>query len=102
MGIYYQAAVVVGLPYDELCEKFKDDEALDEMIDNGDIRVWTCYYDAGRDESLIGCNVIFTDDYSWEPLHLDKMAKQIELAKQRWKNRFPNIDPGVYITVHGY
>ena len=77
MGIEYRAVIVVGLTYEKLTEELSeaDKAKIDERIDGGDLDVWSPFYDAGKDDSVIGFVVKQTDDYSWsifDPVDVSK------------------------------
>lgn len=60
MGIYYKAVIFYGLPFDELDV---ESDKLEEQIDDGEIEVCPCYFDAGREDSLFGYFMVTGPDY---------------------------------------
>lgn len=53
MGITHSAALVVGLPFDQLPKKFQDIDA----IEDADLEIFGAYYDCGYSDSLIGYSI---------------------------------------------
>ena len=67
MGIDVSAKLIYGLPYSDLPEEIL--EEVDEMLDNGELEHASPYYDAPRDEWIVGVEVeCWGDNYidlSW-------------------------------------
>lgn len=55
MGIDISAKLIYGLSYSELPKEILDE--VDEMLDNGDLDYASPYYDAPRDEWIVGVEV---------------------------------------------
>ena len=94
MGIYYQAVIFYGLPYEELEGSV---ENLEEMTDNGEVDTVSPYYDAPQDEGLVGFMVEASPDYGWTEIY---KGNYFEEAKRRFEEVFGR--PGkLYISTHG-
>lgn len=94
MGIYYQAAIVVGLPREDMRDhdKFED-------FDNWELEQFAPYYD-GSDSSILGIAVENSDDYSAMELNGSLDAK-ISAAEDSFKEK-TGMTPKVYLTPVGY
>lgn len=104
MGVEYRAVIVVGLTYEKLTEELSeaDKAKINERIDGGDLDVWSPFYDAERDDSVVGFVVKQTDDYSWSIFDpVDVVAKTDE-AKRAWTNALPGIEPNIYLMPYGW
>lgn len=55
MGIDISAKLIYGLPYSELPDEILDE--VDEMLDTGDLNYASPYYDAPRDEWIVGVEI---------------------------------------------
>jgi hypothetical protein len=64
MGIDISAKLIYGLPYSELPKEILDE--VDEMLDNGDLDYASPYYDAPRDEWIVGVEIV-----AWKKGHYD-------------------------------
>ena len=60
MGVDYKAVIFYGLPFDELDV---ESDKLEEQIDDGEIEVCPCYFDAGREGCLFGYFMVTGPDY---------------------------------------
>lgn len=60
MGVDYKAVIFYGLPFDELDV---ESDKLEEQIDDGEIEVCPCYFDAGREGCLFGYFMATGPDY---------------------------------------
>ena len=78
MGIYYSAAVVVGLPYDDI----EDTDKVDQLVDDGDLDAQTPYYD-GWDSRIIGFTVHSSGDYQASEIEWDQEA--VEARKKEFR-----------------
>lgn len=56
MGIQISASLIYGCRYSELPEEIL--EEVDEMLDNGELEYASPYYDAPRDEWVVGKEMI--------------------------------------------
>lgn len=99
MGVEYRAVIVVGVPYDDLSPHV---EELDDLIDNGDLGVYSPYYDADRDSSVVGFVACQSDDYGWETLTEKNIADGIAAARKKWDTHFPNIMPSILLMPYGW
>ena len=55
MGIHIRAKLIYGLPYSDLPEEIL--EEVDEMLDDGTLEYAIPYYDAPRDEWIVGVGI---------------------------------------------
>ena len=55
MGIDISAKLIYGLPYSDLPEEILDE--VDEMLDDGELEYASPYYDAPRDEWIVGVEI---------------------------------------------
>ena len=94
MGIDIGARIIVGLPYDQITSI--DREALDELIDNGDIDQASPYFDAPRDDCVFGIKVA-DSDYRVEEFSLDD--KTITEAKAAFKSKYGH-EAKVYLSAN--
>ena len=60
MGIDYKAVIFYGLPFDELDV---ENDKLEEQIDDGEIEVCPCYFNADREDCLFGYFMVTGHDY---------------------------------------
>ena len=60
MGIDYKAVIFYGLPFDELDV---ENDKLEEQIDDGEIEVCPCYFNADREDCLFGYFMVTGPDY---------------------------------------
>lgn len=89
MGIDISAKLIYGLPYSELPEEILD--AVDEMLDNGDLDYASPYYDAPRDRWIVGVEIT-----AWKKGHYDLGYEIPEILVS------DDIDLSVYVTPHVY
>lgn len=104
MGIEYRAVIVVGLPHDKLMGQYSEEEReeLSNRIDCGDIDLFSPYFDAERDDCVVGFVVKQSDDYSYETVDMNELlAKQAE-AVRAWENAFPRIPYNTYLMPYGW
>ena len=59
MGIDISAKLIYGLPYSDLPEEIR--EEVNEMLDMGDLDYASPYYDAPRNEWIVGVDMMFQD-----------------------------------------
>lgn len=73
MGIAYKAKLLVGLTYEEL-KHFMDDGYPDDF----DLEYASPYYDAPRDEWVVGVKVGSTSDYDFSYVDEDKITEAFD------------------------
>ena len=90
MGIDISAKLLYGLPYSDLPEEILDE--VNEMLDDGELEYASPYYDAPRDEWIVGVNFP-----CWNKGLVDLL---IEADNMKWD--VPKIirgfDLGFYVT----
>ena len=64
MGIYISAKLIYGLPYSDLPEEIL--KIVDNMLDNGELDYASPYYDAPRNEWIVGVEI-----GAWKKGHYD-------------------------------
>lgn len=79
MGINSSAKVILGLPYNDI----KDVQDIDQMLDYGDIDAASPYYDAPREEWVVGVELGDSGDYSASELNLG--SAQISVARGKFQ-----------------
>lgn len=94
MGMYYSAAIIVGLHRDDL----KDHEHFDEFVD-GDLYQAPPYYD-GCDQAIFGVIVEQSDDYAATEI-IGELDSKIQSAKEAFKAK-TGLDGHVFITPIGW
>ncbi len=99
MGIRYSAAVVVGLPWGDV--EVTRDEHVDfqDWIDDNDMEVIDPYYDADREECLVGFVYKQSGDYSWSSF--EWYQDKIDKLKQDFKQA-TGLEPKVYLSLSSY
>lgn len=95
MGIDIDAKLIYGIPYSELPEDILDE--VDEMLDNGDLDYASPYYDAPRDEWIVGAGVNCYGKEIWElKNHLeDDVYHHIPQILRDY-----DLELGLYVTPH--
>ena len=97
MGIDISAKLIYGLPYSDLPEEIL--EEVDEMLDDGTLEYAIPYYDAPRDEWIVGVDIT-----AWKKCHYD-LGYEISQISQT-DDEIPDvlvsddIDLRVYVTPH--
>ena len=92
MGIDIGAKLIYGIPYSDLPEEIL--EEVNEMLDVGDLDYASPYYDAPRDEWIIGVECeLWGDD-------LQQAEREITIASMTLPNLLKNCDVGFYVTPH--
>lgn len=86
MGIDIDAKLIYGIPYSELPDEILDE--VDEMLDNGDLDYASPYYDAARDECIVGVEV---ECYGHAPSEIYDQCKLLEEEHEGFK--FLNENP---------
>ncbi len=92
MGIDVDACLIYGIPYSELPEDII--EEVDELLDNGALNYASPYYDAPRDEWIVGLNFP-----CWNKGLVDLL---IEADNMKWDvpKIIRDFDLGFYVTPH--
>ena len=97
MGIDIEAKLIYGTPYSDLPEEILED--VNEMLDNGELDYASPYYDAPRDEWIVGVEVECYSVGVWElKNHMeDDVYRKIPEC-------FGDYDLvlGLYVTPHVY
>lgn len=96
MGLDISAKLIYGLPYSDLPEEIL--EEVDEMLDNGELDYASPYYDAPRDEWIVGVEITAWKkghyDLGYEISQIDDEIPEILVSD--------DIDLSVYVTPHVY
>lgn len=95
MGIHIRAKLIYGLPYSDLPEEVL--EEVDEMLDDGTLGYASPYYDAPRDEWIVGVELTC---YGREPEDVESLMGNIKL--QELPRVMKLLDLRVYVTPHVY
>ena len=94
MGIDMSAKLIYGLPYSDLPEEIL--EEVDEMLDNGELEYASPYYDAPRDEWIVGVSINANGespfDLGYEISQIDEEIPDI-LARD-------DLELRVYVSAH--
>ena len=94
MGIHIRAKLIYGLPYADLPEEIL--EEVNEMLDNGELDYASPYYDAPRDEWIVGVEISAWKkgqyDLGYEISQIDDEIPEILVSD--------DIDLSVYVTPH--
>jgi hypothetical protein len=99
MGIYYRAAIVVGLRHRDFT---MNADRLAELIDEGALEVCSPYYDGGGDESaVVGFFCVTSPDYAPIELDLDDARSQ---ASEQWAAFFKltGQEAKLWLSPYGY
>lgn len=99
MGIEYRAVIVVGVPYEDLLPHV---EGLDDLIDEGTIDAYSPYFDADRDDWVVGFLACQSGDYTWKMLTEADIADGVSTARKKWDAIFPNIMPSIFLMPYGW
>ena len=92
MGIDISAKLIYGLNYSDLPEEIL--EEVNEMLDNGELEYASPYYDAPRDEWIVGVEI--TACYG--PEDIESLMGNIKLQELPQSMRL--LDLRVYATPH--
>ena len=94
MGIDISAKLIYGLPYSDIPEEML--EEVDEMLDNGELEYASPYYDAPRDEWIVGVEIAAWKkghyDLGYEISQIDGEIPEVLVSG--------DIDLSVYVTPH--
>ena len=93
MGIDIGAKLIYGVPYSDLPEETL--EEVDEMLDDGTLEYASPYYDASRDEWIVGVGIAC---YGHEPEDIENLMGNIKLQELPQSMRL--LDLRVYVTPH--
>jgi hypothetical protein len=77
MSTSYSAALVYGLTYNQAVN-LTSDEFIDAVIDEGDLEIFAPYYDAPREDSIVGVAIVQTNSYSFKEA-LPSMSEESQL-----------------------
>lgn len=96
MGIDISAKLIYGLPYSELPEEIL--EEVDELLDDGSLEYASPYYDAPRDEWIVG-----VETTAWKKGHYD-LGYEISQIDDEIPEVLvsDDIDLSVCVTPHVY
>ena len=97
MGIDISAKLIYGLPYSDLPEEIL--EEVDEMLDDGTLEYAIPYYDAPRDEWIVGVGI---EGYVVDIVELNKHME--DDVYHKIPECFGDYDLvlGLYVTPHVY
>ena len=96
MGIDISAKLIYGLPYADLPEEIL--EEVNEMLDNGELEYASPYYDAPRDEWIVGVEIS-----AWKKGHYDLGYAISQIDDEILEILVSDdIDLSVYVTPHVY
>ena len=94
MGIDISAKLIYGLPYSDLPEEIL--EEVNEMLDNGELDYASPYYDAPRDEWIVGVEIsawkMGQFDLGYKIYQIDDEIPEVLVGD--------DIDLSVYVTPH--
>lgn len=106
MGIDYSAAVIVGLPFEDIEEKildmigeneeYQDMDFYDVVYELGLDRV-SPYFDASNDACIYGFIIHSTHHYCYEEIKLDESYQE---QIQEFEELF-GLTPKVYLSPYG-
>jgi len=97
MGMYYWAEIVVGLPYEEVDDEFKE-KVMDEQYHP--VQDLSPFYDGGG-EGLFGITIRCSGDFCWTEIEdLGDLDCDIESAKRDF-TLLTGLKPRVYLTTRG-
>lgn len=94
MGIYYSGVIVVGLPFEDLCQN--SDEFYEKY--EGKLDRVSPYYDADNDACLIGIVYDVSKDYQFKELPIEPLV--FEKIKELFKS-ITGKDAKVYLGPWG-
>ena len=96
MGVNIEAKLIYGTPYSDLPEEILED--VNEMLDDGSLDYASPYYDAPRDEWIVGVEIKAWKkghyDLGYEISQIDDEIPEILVSD--------DIDLSVYVTFRYY
>ena len=96
MGIDISAKLIYGCNYSDLPEEIL--EEVDEMLDNGGLEYASPYYDAPRDDWIVGVEIT-----AWKKGHYDLGYEISQIGDEIPEVLVgDDIDLSVYVTPHVY
>ena len=98
MGISNACKLMVGLEYEVLVDNVENQSELDDDIGLGELDVGSCYYDSGWGDNVVGFDVVAVQGYC--ELNMDSLVIEIKEATERFKQKFPELTPSVYLTLN--
>lgn len=97
MGVEYRAAVVVGLPEEELEEYFKQFEDYY----GSELEHFSPYYDAPYSAGVHGIAVIMTSNYQEKQIDAGEFGVKLRAAQHEF-HRLTGLAGQLYVTPIGY
>ena len=97
MGIDISAKLIYGTPYSDLPEEIL--EEVDEMLDNGELEYAIPYYDAPRDEWIVGVGI---EGYVVDIVELNNHMEADVYRKIPECFGDYDLVLGLYVTPHVY
>ena len=95
MGISIDAKLIYGLPYSYLPEEIL--EEVDEMLDDGTLEYSIPYYDAPRDEWIVGVEINCNGLDVWE---IEEYLDNTGYAGIPQFIRDTEVTLGLYVSAH--
>ena len=95
MGIDIEAKLIYGIPYSDLPEEIL--EEVDEMLDDGTLEYASPYYDAPRDEWIVGVEVSCNGLDVWE---IEEYLDNTGYAGIPQFIRDTEVALGLYVSAH--
>lgn len=92
MSIDSDCGIMVGLPY----TKIDHDKLIDDMIDNGDLEITSCYYDSLRDQNIVGIWAVYGDGKEFD---LTSLGYEIQKAKIKFFD-LTRHEAKIYLALH--
>ena len=96
MGVNIEAKLIYGTPYSDLPEELL--EEVNEMLDDGSLDYASPYYDAPRDDWIVGVEITAWKkgnyDLGYEISQVDDEIPEVLVSD--------DIDLSVYVTPHVY
>jgi hypothetical protein len=104
MSTSYSAALVYGLTYNQAVN-LTSDEFIDALIDEGDLEIFAPYYDALREDSIVGVAVVETPSYNFKLADPNSFTKsqmdEMEYQATRLTDFFGEDNVKFYLTTVG-
>jgi hypothetical protein len=97
VSISYSARIVVGARKKD----FKDTEALEKLLDEGDLDQFPYCYDCTADDIIVGIELFDSGGYSWITLPQgDKLITKVLYTQNTFKV-LTNLPGNIYLTTVG-